>query len=914
MGYRGPALGLWNSPNVFSQTPAGTLKTADNVRFTAPGVIEPRRGLHDYTSGFGTTASRMDAFVFYASTILGAYDLTKVALYTPDDDTWTDKGAYEPSGTNRMRFEGAARSMFFNPIDGVRVWDGVGGNPSTQPRVAGCPQPLVVEAFNDSDNGWMPPNTAVAYRSTICSKDAFGRVVEGPPSGRTVLMNSIVSTFPTSGVTRSGGTTVHVTTDLPHELADGDTVTLVPGEANFAAGSFVVTVDTVVQFHYTQAGSNVSMTQTANWEITRSATLYCDLPVKDPLSIDLNNFVRLYRSLETLDAFDTPSDEMFLCNETPYLTATDITNGYIQIDDTTPEDVLDVPLYTNENTGAGALQANFRPPVAEDLVYWANRMWYANTTRVCSVEFQLLGTGAPDGLQDGDTITFHETISGSDFDFTYTAKTVPAAPGDFNLYSWADPGLNIEQTAQALCAVINNDSDNALYAQYISSEGGAPGGIRVEGATPFPFTFSVYSSRATCWTPQLPTLVSPAFAPLNSTNDRHAARVYYSRLAIPDAVPLVNYVDINSDNDPILRVFPLHYRLLIFKTDGIYTCTNVEPFVVQKLSAYRLLAPDSVCVLEDRVYCLTDQGWIVISDSGCEQVSNCIDDTYNAMMSQADIATLAERSFGLAYRSERQVLLWSPEKQDDGTVSTDNEQAFVYSTLSEGFTRYAFGARCAVINPDDNTFVYAPTDENILRQENKNLTDLDYYDDVLTVHVSSISGSAVTLTSAAGVEAGDVLQRSGGRYLITEVSGNVLTILGAPSLTAGTAFVFKAIATELEFNKLTDGTPADLKIIGQARFLFRENGIHTITAKFSSEVQGDPKTSELTAVGWGEFPWGDVPYGNPCEQIRRVEPIPEQVTECAQFSVGFTTLQALAKFEFLGVDVVEREDAQTSGR
>ncbi len=921
--FRGPALGLFSSPNPFSQTPDGTLRVADDVRFTAPGVIEPRRGF-DFLTGasFGNSASLADALAFYAGDILLAYDLTKVSLY--QGSSFTDfSGTFEPVGDNRMRFEGAARSVFFNTSQGLMVWDGVGD--SGEPVLAGNPPGLSMSAVNNPDNGWQTPDTAVAYRYTLCTKDAFGRIVEGPPSGRLVVGNWTFSAVP-GAITRSG-TDVHGTFSNPNapgnpsfsegspDFVTGDVVILSPGEANFPAGAKTTTDVDGTGVDWTEAGAAVSNSVAQTLSITRSV----DVTVRLPPDVSELNFVRLYRSFMTAAATDTPSDELFQVFESPFLSSTDVSNGFIEISDTAPEDTLDVPLYTNVNTGDGALAARYRPPISLDIAYWANRMWFANTTNKHSLSLSLIGTGSPDGIQVGDTLSFKRSGVAS---ITLTGISI-GTPGDgeFVVYTFGDPGLNIQRTAQGIVDALNQfTSNDFLDAYYASSEGGIPGDMLfVSREFGDENSFQLFSSRETPWNPQLPTEMSPAFTAPASDDNRHPAGLFWSQLGLPEAVPLVNKDVINSDADEIRRIFPLHYRLLIFKSDGIYTSTNVEPFSIQKLSAYVLLAPDSVQVLEDRVYALTDQGIITISDAGVVEISNCIDDVFRALDAPSAIDTVATRAFGLSYRSERQALLWVPEKNDDGTFSDDDEQAFVYSTEADGFTRYAFGVRCGAINPTTNSMVVAPIDDNALWIENKTLTDADYFDlsSVLGV-VVAVSGETLTISPApaAGVvEAGDVVGSSGAYYRVTNVSGAVITTDGA---TGWTSFpptqvtLYRAISTRVEFNKFTAGTPADLKMMTQASLLFRQNGIHDVEASFTTEIVTSPSEVPLPLLGWGEFRWGSQPYGSPTLQLRRIEPLPTQVAQCAQLSVAFETRQARAKYEFLGIDVAKKKDAEVN--
>lgn len=908
--FSGPASGLWTNANPFNSAPAGSLAVADDVVFVAASVIEPRHGMGEMIeSSFGDADSLADSIGLYGTSILVAYDLTKVAI-RPSTGTFTDiTGNFVPNGSNRMRFEQAARAVYFNPSDGIRMYDG-------SLTFAGAPAALNIEAVNKSANGWQLPDTAVAYRYTICRKNAFGRILEGAPSGRTVLRNSIVSTFGSSGITRSGGTTVHVTTDLPHELTTGDIVTLAPGEADFAAGSYTVTVDNVVQFHYTNAGANVSATITENWLITRSAQLTLWLPGEGhagdaPGVPDENCFLRLYRSEQTSSADVTPDDELLQCYETPYLSSTDLSNGYVVVQDIAPDSSLEIPLYTNPNSGTGSLGANYQPPLAEDMAFWQNQMWYLNTTGHHVLEFTLIGTGSPNGLQVGDTITIDFDDAGPEL--VYTAAAASAGT-DFEVFLYGDPGFNIQQTALALCQAINADTGNeTITATYVSSEEGTPGRIRLESlGFDAGVAMTLYSSRSTPWTPPLPTFTTPAWPGPTSTNARHAARLWYSKTGQPEAVPIENFEQVDADNFAGLRIMPLKYRLIVFKEDGIYFVPDTLPVSHQKLSDAILIAPDSVAKLGDVVYGLTDMGICAIDDAGIRFISTAIDDTLTKLGGTASIADLRTRTLGVGYRSARQYLCWLIE-QDGAEFSEDNEQAFVWSTLSGGFTRFTFGARAAIVNPATDTLIVAPLNDNVLLEERKAQTKYDYADLSFTIGVLDIDGSEVTCDDASGVTAGDVFLWAGDTFIVDSVDGDVLTLLGAPVFAApGVGGIFVAIETTIVFNDLTDGDPAEMKFAQQVSYLFKGNSIRDFTGLFASEIHPAQAPVVVPQKGWGEFPWGEVPWGGVLRSTRRVEPLPKGTANCCQLSVGMTTRQAHAKYSFIGIGVVSADDTDAN--
>ncbi len=969
--------------------PKGSLRVADNVYFSAPGVIEPRRGFDELSdSEFGDADSVADAIAFYGSLTLLAYDFTRIAIRPSTGGFFNWGETFTPNGANRMRFEPAARSIFFNPASGIHVFDGeegfstgvctdaslraldysggagdllgsseivgdtsgaagtvgivpisttagtlffslvtggpfqdgegltgdagwtadaesvdypalvitgaatefipgrhIGGETSgasgvivmrqtsggdtliglstvvgtfqaeniavgtstLEPLMAGCPQGLNVVAINRSGDGWQDPDTAVAYRFTICRKDAFGRIIEGPPSGRTTLRNLI--TIPVGLLERDTNTVDAYSTPDPSYLVTGDVVTLRPGEANFAAGAKTLTdVPAPDQAQYSEMGPDALNTVVEYLDITRSATLTLYLPD----DVTQENFIRVYRSEMTVTATDVPSDELFQCYESAFLSEAQVTTGVLTFDDVTPEAVLEVPLYTNPNTGDGSLAANFRPPSAEDIVYWQNQMWFLNTTEKHSAQLAMLGVGSPDGIQVGDKLVFVPAggvLGVDDITFTGINPGTPA-PGQFQVFLFGDPGYNIQRTAQSLAQAINDSTeDGCPYACYVSSETGQPGKLLLQARDIGDADgFSVYSSRATPWAPQLPSNTVPLWPALVSTNNRHAARLFHSKPGQPEAVPLLSYEQIDADNNEGLRLAPLNYRLIVFKTDGIYFVPTGGGF--QKLSDYVLIAPDSVQRLGDSVFFLSDQGLAVVDDAGVRLIDVAISSTLSALNASVSIDDLRERSVGIAYRSMEQYLLWTIEKDELDEFSDDTEQAFVFSRKANGFTRYTFGIRCGVVDKASDKLFVCPTDDNRIWVERKSLTPTDFYD-------------------------------------VGET----------------------AIETSIIFNDFTDEQPAAMKLGQQCSFLFKENSVSQLIASFASEVHPTRVEVELNTSGWGGFSWGEEPWGGWVRTIRRVQPLPMAVANCCQLSVGLSASIAGVSFQFLGVDLQSKPDS-----
>ena len=96
-----------------------------------------------------------------------------------------------------------------------------------------------------------------------------------------------------------------------------------------------------------------------------------------------------------------------------------------------------------------------------------------------------------------------------------------------------------------------------------------------------------------------------------SSNEVVPNRLYYSKFQQPEAVPLVNYIDVGFKNKAILRILPLRTSLYILTEAGIYilTGTDASNFTITLFdSSSQIKAPDSAVVLNNQIFCLTSQG------------------------------------------------------------------------------------------------------------------------------------------------------------------------------------------------------------------------------------------------------------------------------------------------------------------
>jgi len=242
-----------------------------------------------------------------------------------------------------------------------------------------------------------------------------------------------------------------------------------------------------------------------------------------------------------------------------------------------------------------------------------------------------------------------------------------------------------------------------------------------------------------------------------SDNEVKPNRLYYSKLGQPEAVPIVNFLDIGEQDNEISRIISLRDNLIVLKEEGVFlvTGTSAPNFSFRLIDGSTdIIAPDSAAVLNNRIYCLTKDGVVTITEGGISIVSRAIEDRILAVTtSRFDFRFT---SFGVTYESDRAYILWLPSLDTD-TVAT---QAYRYNTFTQTWTRWTQGAICAVVNDFDDKLYIGPSDREFIYQERKNSDRTDYADRDFNIQLSTnflTNGTTIVPNSLLNIEVGDVL-------------------------------------------------------------------------------------------------------------------------------------------------------------
>ncbi len=622
-------------------------------------------------------------------------------------------------------------------------------------------------------------------------------------------------------------------------------------------------------------------------------------------------FFQVYRGNASPNLITVPDDEMALTYEDTCTGAATQT-----ITDITPTTLLGAALYTNQGQD-GILQSNYRPPWCTDVCTFKQYAFYANTRTVHIGNITLISAGAlsgADAIIPGDTITFTDSL-GPTFTLTGAAAN-NFATGAFQVSNTGNPGLDIQVTASNIALVANAYASNTfLAAYYTSSDIDLPGRLRFDKLSLAPESFTITSSRSTCWEQSLPIV---------SNNETRPNRIYYSKFNQPEAVPIINYIDVGSANSPINRIVPLRDGVMVLKQDGVFRISSAAPpFTVTPIDYnIRILADNTAAELDNKVYFLSDQGVVALSDSDAQIMSFVLDKTIIENTSPTLYPNLRAVAWGISYQSDRKYVLFMPNNRLD----TQSELQYVYNHLTQVWTQWTLGASCGVVFKKDGKMYLGSQagstpdpDDSYVYQERKTFTDRDYVDDEYTVinttvgNVSTIVINNLALPPNLILKAGwSVAQASNSALArITDVSIGVtyttLTLNKIQTWSLGNVIIYVPIESEIETIQFDCDNPGMNKQFTEMVYVFTEQGFSQLDVLVSSNTQGIPIADVLTPTqrgGWGVDPWGTSPWGGTLAgqgKIRRY--VPQKIQRAGWLYFNISNAEAFTSFGFSGLQI-----------
>ena len=647
-----------------------------------------------------------------------------------------------------------------------------------------------------------------------------------------------------------------------------------------------------------------------------------------PEGIDTKYFYQVYRS--TCSDYDpgnsvdvTPDDELQLVLESS-ISAGMLTNGYFEFVDKTPESLMGSFLYTNE-TQEGITQANYQPPFCKDAEIYKNSVFYANTRSIASYSTSLLGTNSNTDtsqvLYPGNWIKI--SFNNNTGNIIFTAKTTVVDPNvEFELIDTGSPAEDIEATVKNFISCVNNyvpsgsDPECPVYGYYSSSDSDIPGKFTLKAKSYNSGEIKVMTDKAGAF--------FPIMQSAKVISEENKNRVYFSKPQQPEAVPLLNYIDVGSANYEIKRIVALRDSLFVLKTDGIYRISGESAASFNcKLfdNTTNIIAPETAVAFNNMVYCVADQGITTISETGVSIISMPIETDLFELSEYANFSTL---SFAIAYSSDRKYILFVPSSPNDTTCT----QAYIYNSYTNTFVRWTLSANCGIVRPNEEKQgeLFYGTSSGITYKERKSFTLEDYADEEYLVTIIDIDTNhkKVTVSSLPSeVKVGYTIKQGYLSSIIEKIFERIvipddpndpvytvfdLTLSNNYQYQLDDAVIYTPIDKLIEWFPITCNNPSFFKHFREITFMFLDASFRKLYFSVYSDSSPDSEETEIIATslgawgygGWGKLPWGGELGGR--QAIRSY--IPLEKSRCRWLDLSLSSNQALTQFSVSGISLM----------
>lgn len=637
---------------------------------------------------------------------------------------------------------------------------------------------------------------------------------------------------------------------------------------------------------------------------TSGSTKSVLLTASVPPGMVTGDWFEVHRTDLSADQNTDPGAEMFKLQRVQ-LTGSDISNRLITFSDAFDPINLGDPLYTNPSEET-IDQRNTIPPYAADLAFYKGFTFFLNTRRRHSIKLQLLDETK---ITNGQGLTITQGQS---------AKTIVAGASEliganqfYNDASQPTSAQNRASIAQSMCRVLNRDTGSSPFvvARYVSQPDDPPGIIEIQSRSfdPQPIYLSASSSQfGSGFSPTLPTIPSTVF----SDNEMKSNRLYFSKLDQPDAVPPDNWEQVGEEDRQGVRILALQDSLIVLMSQGIWRLTGDDEnsFILKPLDpTIRVLAKDAAVLIDNSIYCLSDQGIVRISENGIAVMSWTTETELKKIFSFPSYATITHAQ---GYASDRKYILWAQENPTDTVAKI----AWVYNHFTQKWTTWRKTASAGhILKTEDKLYLAHGDDRYVLKERKSYLTSLDdFMDEDIPVTITAIGtgtylGSSVTTATISYSYAGMPMAK--GFWLSQSGSGQAslavasidngggsftLTLQEAvPGLTLGAATVSLPIVSLVRFKPETGGNAGVAKFFSVTQLYLEDDGAQNHELGFFTDIKplstfySYYSLSIPSSAGWGLTPWGEAPWGDSeptISPIVRMD-VPTQYRRCTALSL-----------------------------
>tara|TARA_R110002126_G_scaffold26967_1_gene90877 strand:+ start:1371 stop:4367 length:2997 start_codon:yes stop_codon:yes gene_type:complete len=384
--------GLYQQRNSFT-VPDGALETATNITIKNDNILSSRRGFHQY---FNVTSGTLNNLFLYQETLLAMYN-AKLSYFTDTGSSPNETGSETAitgetilNSNNRVSRSLQSNSNLYMTTDnGVLKMTAY----TSDTFKTGAPQglDLSVRFKNGTSSTFLSADKIVGYRVVFGHKDANDNLILGAPSQITDITNTQVTT---ATATNSGADMT--VTSTAHGLVTGQYLIFSDAESSGpilepnAEGTYQITSTGANTFTYTAGGTpGGSLTQLY---YAYAMPVRLELSIPSEISTTLTWFYQVYRSSQQTSSVGIFSDFKLITEKE--LTSAEISANLAYFDDDIDDILLGAELYTNENSREGELQANYRPPLVDDIAYFKGHAIYAKATTRHLIDLAVIDTNS----------------------------------------------------------------------------------------------------------------------------------------------------------------------------------------------------------------------------------------------------------------------------------------------------------------------------------------------------------------------------------------------------------------------------------------------------------------------------------------------------------------------------------------
>lgn len=388
----------------------------------------------------------------------------------------------------------------------------------------------------------------------------------------------------------------------------------------------------------------------------------------------------------------------------------------------------------------------------------------------------------------------------------------------------------------------------------------------ITGPTYFTYTEAGINETVT---PSLANITTVPLTTVTSTNDFTGNRILWSAFEEPDAVPPANYQDLASAGAQVQALAVMRDSLFIWLNEGLWRGNgHNEDFAFSQVDpTIKLIAPETVKVLNNVMYGLTDKGVVAITEAGGkEYVSQPIDDQLPRLPS----TDLTAYAFAVANEATQEYILFATF---DGTPrSTVPTRAHVFNAQTRQWSRWILPMTAGT---SDGSYLYLAgaqtlpsaggTAYNIVTRDVRNTTAWMNQYDWMSTSLDVVPGPAanqLTFTAPATYLAvGNTITTDNGITGVITAAASlgttpVITLSSADTTGAGTVTVYGQVPSAWTWLPQLAGNPGRLKMWSRPAALFRSAAFYDARMGFATEFEPTTEycdnllgTSELQAAG-----------------------------------------------------------------